>query len=129
MNSRTASRRRAKYTVVAVSAILGLLAFFWALWFLALLAFGDEGALPPKERIPRVPAGARIVGESEQCGSGGCWWQVTVAPAAGQSPEDLARAMGLSEARHEPPTLLDPASVSLSAEPREDQLVIYVGYR
>ena len=43
MNSRTASRRRTKYTVVAVSAILGLLAFFWALWFLALLAFGDVG--------------------------------------------------------------------------------------
>ena len=118
-----------KYTVVAVSAVLGLLAFFWALWFLALLAFGDEGALPPKDRIPPVPAGARIIGESEQCGSGGCWWQVTVTPAAGQSPEDLARVMGLAEARHEPPSLLDPGAVSVSAEAREDQLVIYVGYR
>ena len=120
---------RTKYTLVTVSIVAGLLICGWGLWFLVLLAFGDEGALPPEGRIPQVPSGASVIEKKQECGSGGCWWQVTVAPPAGQSPEDLARAMGLSEERRERPTLLDPASVYVSAETRHDQLVIHVGYQ
>ena len=129
MTLRSALRIRTRYLLVAMPALVGLLAFGWGLWFLAVLAVGDEGALPPKERIPQVPSGASVVEEGQQCGSGGCWWQVTVTPPAGQSPEDLARAMGLSEERRESPTLLDPGSVYVSTETRHDQLIIHVGYQ
>ena len=89
---------------------------------LALQVFGDEGALPPKDRIPPVPAGARILTQSEECGSGGCWWVVTVQPPAGQSPEDLVRQMGLAGERSD-------GSVAVGAEVRQDEVVIHVGYR
>lgn len=120
-------RRWAKYALVAVSAVLGLLLAMWALRF-PLLAL-DEGALPPKSRIPHMPADATVLEETEACGSGGCWWLITVKPPAGQSPEELARDMGLSEKRREPATLLDPGAVYVGAEARGDELVIHVGYQ
>ena len=129
MASRTVWRSRTNYTLIAVFAALALVTVGWTLWFLALLAFGDEGALPPSGRTPDVPTGARVIEESTQCGSGGCWRLVTVEPPAGQSPEDLARAMGLAEERSEPPTLLDPGFVNVGADPREGLLVIHIGYR
>jgi hypothetical protein len=61
--------------------------------------------------------------------SGGCWWHVTLAPVAGQSPEDLARGTGVSEEQSRPPTPLDPGFVYVGADPREDHLVVYVGCR
>ncbi|MFY1616481.1 hypothetical protein [Micromonospora sp. WMMD736] len=114
--------------LLAGLGVVGLLACGWGLWFLSLWAFGDEGSLPPKWRIPDVPAGATVVDESQTCGSGGCSWQVTVAPAAGQSPQQLAETMGLAEQQDLPPRLLDPGSVYVVAEPRDGQLVIHVGY-
>ncbi|MEU7841771.1 hypothetical protein AB0B39_12545 [Micromonospora sp. NPDC049114] len=128
MTSPTPPRRRARPLLVAGFGVVGLLACLWGLWFASLRAFGNEGSLPPKWRIPDVPAGATVVDESEDCASGGCSWQVTVTPAAGQSPEDLAEQMGLSEDRTEPPKLFDPGSVYVVAQPRNGQLVIHVGY-
>ena len=101
----------------------------WIVWFLALRAFGDEGALPSEDRIPPVPDGARVVARSQECGSGGCWWVVTVQPPAGQSPADLARQMGLAGERTEGPTTFDPGTIAVGAEARQDELVIHVGYR
>ncbi|MEV4704480.1 hypothetical protein [Actinoplanes sp. NPDC049316] len=114
-----------------LALVLGLAApaGIWVLWFFALTAFGSEGALPPKSRIPDPPPGASVVEESEQCGSGGCWWQVTLAPAAGQSPAELARRMGLTEERSLPPRLLDPGYVYVGSEARGDHLVVHVGYQ
>lgn len=99
----------------------------------ATWSFGGAGPCPrgkrrAKWRIPDVPSGATVVDESEACGSGGCSWQVTLAPAAGQSAADLADEMGLAEDRSEPPTLLDPGSVYVVAQPKDGQLVIHVGY-
>ncbi|MFG3558276.1 hypothetical protein ACGGAQ_28245 [Micromonospora sp. NPDC047557] len=128
MTSRTLLRRRTRRLLVAGFGVVGLLACGWGLWFLSLWAFGDEGSLPPKWRIPEVPAGATVVDQSQTCASGGCSWQVTVAPPAGQSPAELAEQMGLSEEQDLPPRLLDPGSVYVVAEPRNDQLVIHVGY-
>ena len=117
--------RRLALSALAVVVVLG---GGWTLWYLALLAFGDEGALPPAWRIPTVPAGASVVERTTNCGSGGCWWQLTVAPAAGQSPQDLVREMGLTRQQEKPPALLDPASVFVGARPRENDVVISVGY-
>jgi hypothetical protein len=126
------SRRRRQFALVGVFTTLGtlsVLACLWVLWFLVLLLSSDEGALPPKWRIPDVPSGANIIEESKECGSGGCWRQITLTPAPGQSPEDLAEEMGLSEERNRRPTLFDPASVYVGAHPKGSQLIVYVGYQ
>ncbi|MGC4880564.1 hypothetical protein ACLQ26_30345 [Micromonospora sp. DT43] len=121
-------RRRTKRVLVAVSVTVGLLSCLWVLWFLSLRVFGDEGALPPKSRLPEVPAGASVVDESTECASGGCWRQLTLAPAAGQTPEDLAREMGLTEEQSLPPTLFDPGSVYVGARVAEGRLIVHLGY-
>ena len=123
-------RRSTKYALVAVSIAAGMLACLWILRFLWLLAMGNESTdLPPRSRTPDLPSGATIVAEDTQCGSGGCWREITVAPAAGQSPEDLAQELDLSEEQHQSPTLLDPGFVNVWADPKDRQLVIGIGYR
>lgn len=112
-----------------MSVTLGLLSCLWVLSFLWLQVFKTEGSLPPKWRIPEVPPGATVADESMECASGGCWRTITVMPAAGQSPEDLAREMGLSEDLSLSPTLFDPASVYVGADPREGRLIVHVGYQ
>ncbi|GIF12800.1 hypothetical protein [Actinoplanes teichomyceticus] len=129
MMPRTGSRKGVKYALVAVSLALAVLVCLWVLRFLMLMSWFGEGELPPRSRIPDVPSGASVVEDGRKCGSGGCWWQLTIAPAAGQSPEDLARAMDLAETRRRPPTLLDPGFVYVWAHPRDGQLVIGVSYR
>ncbi|WP_410816168.1 hypothetical protein [Micromonospora sp. 050-3] len=129
MTSRTALRRRTKRTLVAVSVTLGLLSCLWVLSFLWLQVFKTEGSLPPKSRMPEVPSGATVADESMECASGGCWRTITLVPATGQSPEDLAREMGLSEGLRLPPTVLDPATVYVGARPEEGKLIVHVGYQ
>jgi hypothetical protein len=123
-------RRSTKYALVAVSIAAGLLTCLWVLRFLWLLAMGGESTdVPPRSRTPDLPSGATIVAEDMGCGSGGCWREITVAPAAGQSPEDLAQEMDLSEEQHQSPTLFDPGFVNVWAHPKDGQLVIGIGYR
>jgi hypothetical protein len=100
----------------------------WSLAFAALWVSADEGAMPPKWRLPEVPSGASVVAEERECGSGGCNWKVTVHPAAGQSPDDLARSMGLSKELNLPPSLSDPGFVFLRSDPSDGQLLIRFGY-
>ncbi|MEU4689430.1 hypothetical protein [Actinoplanes sp. NPDC023714] len=125
MRSRIGWRR----LLVGASLTAGVLACCWGGWFLTLLVTGGEGAMPPESRIPEIPAGATVVEQSRQCGSGGCWWQITVAPEPGRSPEELAAAMGIEEERTESPTLTDPAYVSIGGTVRGGNLVVHVGYR
>lgn len=120
---------RTRKSVVGLISVLGVAACLWGSAFVYLFALGDEGSVPPKSRIPAIPAGASVVAEGKECASGGCWWQVTVKPAAGQSPQDLAAAMGLTDEQKRSPTLFDPGSVYVGAEPRDDTLVIHVGYQ
>jgi hypothetical protein len=123
MTSRIALQigRTAVYLVV-------LAGFLWGLWFAALWMFSDEGAMPPRWRIPVVPVSATIVEDTMMCASGGCWWSVTLTPPAGQSPEDLARQMDLAQERTLPPTLTDPGFVTVGANSRQGRLVVYVSY-
>ncbi|MCG5473132.1 hypothetical protein LADH09A_001020 [Micromonospora sp. LAH09] len=111
-----------------MSVAVGLLSCLWVLGFLRLQVFGTEGALPPDSRIPTVPPGASIVDEGMECASGGCWRRITVQPAAGQTPEDLAHDMGLTEEQSLSPTLFDPGSVYVGARAKEGKLIINVGY-
>ena len=68
---------------------------------------------PARQRRRRLPDGREI----------------TVAPAAGQSPEDLAQDMDLSEEQRRSPTLFDPGFVYVWAHPNDGQLVIEIGYQ
>jgi hypothetical protein len=109
--------------------IVGVSACLWGGRFLYLAALGDEGALPPASRAPRIPAGATLVAADKACGSGGCWREITVRPAAGQTAEELARQMGLTGEQQKSPTLTDPATVHVSSWTRDGLLVIDVGYQ
>lgn len=53
----------------------------------------DESAIPPASTLPPLPDGARVTAEGMGCGSGGCWVELTVAPPAGMSGEELAAAV------------------------------------
>ncbi|WP_436532841.1 hypothetical protein [Actinoplanes sp. HUAS TT8] len=109
--------------------VIAALACLWGAKFVYLVALGDEGSMPPQSRIPQVPAGATVVSQEKSCGSGGCWWEVTVQPPAGQSPEELARQMGLGNEQEKAPTLTDPGSVYVGATAVGGQLKIHVGYQ
>lgn len=124
MTSRTARWIGRAAVSLILTAVVG-----WCLWFAALWLFSSEGAMPPRWRIPAVPAGATVVEDTTECGSGGCWWSITLMPPAGQSPEDLARQMDLARGRVLPPTLTDPAFVHLGANSRGGHLELYVGYQ
>ena len=122
-----ASGARRGYLVAGVvfAALIALVYVVWA----AFLALGaGEGSIPPESRVPEVPTGARIASESKQCGSGGCWRELSLQPAAGQSADDLAAQMGLThEIRHwwRP---LDPHTVRVGSQAEGERLSVYVQY-
>ncbi|GIE31036.1 hypothetical protein Ait01nite_040810 [Actinoplanes italicus] len=115
-------------TVGCVVAFLG--GCLWSVGFAWLWLTGDEGALPPTWRMPDLPAGAEIVDDEDMaCGSGGCTRLVKVRPPDGQSPEDLAGAMGVDRSQVLSPALFDPAEVYLAAEPDGSYLIVHLQYR
>ncbi|GAA4977358.1 hypothetical protein [Actinoplanes utahensis] len=120
---------RSRTVLWSVSIVAGLAACCWGGRFLGTATLGAELSMPPRWRIPEVPAGATVVEDTRSCGSGGCGWSLTLQPAAGQTAEELAREMGVAEWRNEPPTLTDPAFVSVGSHIRAGQVVVYVGYR
>ncbi|GAB2609613.1 hypothetical protein [Pseudactinotalea suaedae] len=88
----------------------------------------DEGAVPAASSLPDVPAGAEVISQEKRCGSGDCWWELRLHTVDGQSPAELAAAMGLDEAQRLPGTWLDPRVAHLSSNVREDELHVYLGY-
>ena len=94
-----------------------------------LAAFATEGELPPLSRIPDLPEGAEIVGSTSECASGGCWREVRIAPAAPDTPSDLAEDLELSSSeRRLPWTFGDPHSVWIWAEGDGSHLVVSMRY-
>lgn len=118
----------AKRAVVAVAVAAVLASCLWGAGFLQLALSGDDGPLPPRWRVPVVPAGVTVVEDTKMCGSGGCWWSLTLQPVAGQTPEELAREMGVASERVEPMTLTDPGRVTVGSNIRAGRVVVYVGY-
>ncbi|MFC4066527.1 hypothetical protein [Actinoplanes subglobosus] len=126
---RRAGKRGTARRIGGAAAVLVILAgCLWSVCFGWLYVFADEGAMPPKWRIPPVPAGTTVLEEGMQCASGGCWWALTLQPPAGQSPEDLRRQMGLETEKRLRPTLTDPAYVITGANIRQGHVVVYVRY-
>ncbi|GAA5143944.1 hypothetical protein GCM10023340_10560 [Nocardioides marinquilinus] len=131
MPSFIAFRREGNLWLVAVVAAVLLVACvaLYLLYAAYLLAFADEGALPPRWRIPDLPAGASVIHESKECASGGCWRQLTIQPGRGQTANDLAGELGLSGGgRREGWKWYDPHSVSISGGVYDGHVRMDVGY-
>jgi hypothetical protein len=112
---------------VAVSLLI-VAGFLWSLCFAWIRLSSEEGAMPPRWRIPEVPAGATVLDDGMDCASGGCWWSLTLRPPPGRSPEELRRQMGLETEEEPAPTLTDPGFVVRGAHVRRGNVVVYVGY-
>lgn len=93
-----------------------------------LFVLADEGSLPPRWRIPDVPSGSRVVSETKECGSGGCWRQLVVRPSVVQTPGGLAEELGTSASGRQGWRSYDPHSVWIGASISDDDLVVTVGY-
>jgi hypothetical protein len=119
--------RRMRLAVV-LTVLIG--SCLWSCGFAWLWLAGDEGALPPTWRMPDLPDGAKIVDDEDRsCGSGGCTKLIKVRPPAGQTPEDLAREIGVDKPQLLSPALFDPAEVGMSAEPDGRYLIVHLTYR
>lgn len=116
------------YWASGVLGTLAVLALAYAVWagYLALMA--SQGSVPPRSRIPDITSGAQIASDTKECASGGCWRQIVLTPAPGQSPHDLAVEMGVADAKRHPWLLLDPHSVEVGSQINGDELSIYVQY-
>ncbi len=109
--------------------VLGTYVLLYLMYAAYLFMFADEGSLPPRWRIPDVPSEAQVIRETKECGSGGCWRQVVVQPERGQTPEDLARELDLSEeGQRHGWQWYDPHSVWIGASVDDGDLVITAGY-
>ena len=107
---------------------VGLLVVAYGLWAAYLAVFDSEGELPPRSRIPEVPGDARVVSDTKECASGGCWWELVLRPAAGQSPEELAAHMGVTGDVRHPWHVFDPHVVFVGSSAEDELLRIYVRY-
>lgn len=113
---------------VLISLIIAGLAALY-LVHLALLFLGaHEGDVPSANLIPESPVGVQPISEGKECGSGGCWWQVVLRPAQGQSPEDLAARMGVAKEQKLSGSVFDPRNVTLGSTTVGNELRIYVSY-
>ena len=122
---RAAKRRRGVWAVSVTTVVLLVLFYGGRVAWLSMMA--TEGDVPPASAVP-IPEGAEILGDSVGCASGGCSVTLTVRPAYGQSPEDLAEEMGATPQLSVPGTLWDPRTVRVSAWPAGSVLNLVVDY-
>jgi hypothetical protein len=120
------ARRRAWVALVVGAAALA--AGAWLAWAAYLGLFAGEGALPPRWRAPAVPADARVVRETTECGSGGCWRQLLLRPTGATSAVALAAEMGVTAEHRQGWRLLDPHGVSVGSRVVDGDLQVHVGY-
>lgn len=129
METRSRGRRAVREGTALVSSLLAAAVVVYGLWAGYLAAFASEGAVPPQSRIPDLPAGTEIVGSTTECASGGCWREVTLAPAPHSSPQALADRLGLESTEQRYPWRVhDPHSVQVWADTDGDRLVVSLRY-
>ena len=76
---------------VVALAVLGVVFFVVPVLSLAL----DEAAVPAGSDAPALPQGVTVAHDEVQCGSGGCWPELTQDAPGGGSTEDLAAWLGV----------------------------------
>lgn len=57
----------------------------------------DGGTPPAPSALPPIPAGAILLEQGMDCGSGGCWQQMRVRAQAGESGAALAARMEVGD--------------------------------
>lgn len=121
----TATARRKTWT--AVLLIVTVLALLYGARVIWLFMGATEGDIPAASALP-LPAGTEVLTETHDCGSGGCWAVYSIRPPAGQSPEELADAMGASPQMAIRGHIVDPRTIWVWAEPGDDELTLRADY-
>lgn len=119
--------RRAQGIVTVVIAGVVLLGVLYIARAILLFAGAAEGDVPAASRL-YLPAGAEVIGQAQDCASGGCWITLTVQPPVGQTPEDLAAELGATPQLELAGNFLDPRPVWVWAEPSAATLSVRVDY-
>ena len=129
MTTRTAGRT-ARLAITGAALVLGATVLVvYGIWAGYLALFATEGAVPPQSRVPELPVGTEITSSDTECGSGGCWREVTISPAPHSSPDALAEELGLQSVEQRYPwSLRDPHSVLAWADADGDHLVVSLRY-
>ncbi|MPV36826.1 hypothetical protein [Georgenia subflava] len=98
---------------VSLKRLLVLLALLVTVAGVALLRpvvmieIDDGWAIPPSSDAPDLPAGVTIASDERQCGSGGCWRELTLHGPEHQTPEELAATLDIPEEVCRARSLLD----------------------
>ncbi len=74
-----------------------------------------EASVPPRDDLPEMPRGLRIVNETEGCGSGSCYREFDVEGGIGDTPESILSKL--------------PSEEQCSAHSLVDRRPLCVGYR
>jgi hypothetical protein len=119
----SASRWRAALMFAGAGVALLLVATLLHAAF--LWAFADELPAPPASSLPDVPSSVQVVDEGEQCASGGCWQELSLLPAEGQSTRELAVQLGLDVERCEWVSVWDPRRVCVGSMAESEILFVY----
>ncbi|MFD2080113.1 hypothetical protein SAMN05421678_10554 [Actinopolymorpha cephalotaxi] len=88
----------------------------------------DEAAVPPRSDVPALPTGVRVVDEQVQCGSGGCWRELTLAGPANESPTEIAASLGLRRETCSPRSLVDRREVCRGVNVTGGNVRLYVKF-
>lgn len=72
-----------------------------------MIEVDDGWAIPPSSDAPDLPAGVTIASDERQCGSGGCWRELTLRGAELEELEALAATLGMPEEVCRARSLLD----------------------
>lgn len=93
--NRPASRvfRRSLLLLVLVVTIAGVA----LLGPVVMIELDDGWAIPPSSDAPDLPAGVTVAAEERQCGSGGCWRELTLQGPDDQTPQEIAASLDLPE--------------------------------
>lgn len=84
----------------------------------------DEAATPPVSAA-RLPGGVHVVGQERQCGSGGCWWQLTLVPSDPAQTHTVAHPGERCAAR----SWIDRRTVCTGVQLLDGRLTAYVRYQ
>ncbi|MCP2636974.1 hypothetical protein K0817_010440 [Microbacterium sp. HD4P20] len=121
------ARGRPVMTAGLIFSVLAVLLLFYAAHVGLLFMGATEGDTPAATSVG-LPDEAQILSEEKSCSSGGCTLVLQVAPPHGQSPAELATAMGATPQLQISGNLLDPRTISVRAVPREDSLELRADY-
>lgn len=124
-NERAVRRRRTLWVLVVAVVVVLVVFYTGRVAWLSMMA--SEGDVPRASAVP-LPEGAEILGDSIECGSGGCSVTFTVRPPNGQSPEVLAEEIGATPQLSIQGTFWDPRTVWVSARPAGSVLLLVADY-